>query len=199
MMQTLSKYLTDSTDLPAERSDGLYSSLFMTHSSQLLVDDVVEVGTFAEPAVYWHHTCLPPSGNYFLKGGSKPTARKAKVTDSGHFWAMTDIFHAPQLHTINASWIFSAHNSTDDNSQSLVGKTIDGVNELIGQGQFSVLNLALDGCPETAGRYVLLTLARACYPVRSRLVSWQSFLRKVESEFIRRGLDSATLLKGLAA
>lgn len=96
------------------------------------------------------------------------------------------------------SWIFSAARSKDADGTRLVGKVVDGVNELIANRDFKAIDRALDSVPaENRSKHVLITLARTTYPVRTKLGRWQSYVSKVRSEFERRGLDYPRLLRGL--
>jgi len=104
-----------------------------------------------------------------------------------------------ETQSIDASWIFRAHCSDDRNGQQLLSQTIVGINSLIQKGQFTVLNQVIDNCPMSAGKHILLAFARASFPVRTRLTSWQSFIRKLEKEFETRGLNASTLLSGLTS
>lgn len=96
-------------------------------------------------------------------------------------------------------WIFEVAASTEENGASFVGMVIDGVNTLISNGDFKSIDRALESMPvgENASRHVLVTMARATFPVRSKLTAWQGFVRSVSNSFAARGIDHARLLKGL--
>jgi hypothetical protein len=101
---------------------------------------------------------------------------------------------------VDAEWIFRAFSSSDSNGAERLDATIEGINALVAQRKFNILNRVLRDISEsTASRLVLLALARATFPFRSKLSTWQPFVIRVDFEFRRRGLESARLLKGLVA
>lgn len=94
--------------------------------------------------------------------------------------------------------MFDAFRSTDETGSSVLSAVIDGVNTLIAENEFSLLDSALNDIDvETASKHVLLGLARATYPARTRLAAWKDFVNRVDQAFRHRELDSDRLLKGL--
>lgn len=95
-------------------------------------------------------------------------------------------------------WVFRIVDSSDDEGLGLIGPTVDGINDLIGKGDFSYIDRILVAVPvDTASRHVLLTLARSTFPVRQKLSGWKPFVTSLRGAFIARGLNADKLLKGL--
>lgn len=102
------------------------------------------------------------------------------------------------LGKVDTRWVFDIINSTDANGAALIDTTIIGINRLIAAHSFDYLNSVLDAVPtQTAGRHVLLALARATYPVSAYLARWRPFTFSVRDAFVHRGLDAGKLLRGL--
>ena len=100
--------------------------------------------------------------------------------------------------SIDVGWMFDALRSTDDSGPSALTAVIDGVNNLIADSEYDLLNSTLTGINvDTASKHVLLALARSTYPARTRLATWKDFVNRVDEAFRRRELDSDRLLKGL--
>ena len=135
-------------------------------------------------------------------GGSSrsgPTGGRVLTQPTGSRWLV--LCHCEKgndSEPIDATWIFQAYGSSDSMGSEHLAPTIDGVNALIRVEAFERLDKVLLDCPSSAGRHVLLGLARATFPVRSRLTSWSAFVRKVETAFVERDLDAKSLLRGLA-
>lgn len=106
-------------------------------------------------------------------------------------------FAIPSLQRSEISWLFSAAASTDVSGSQLVGKVIDGVNHLIRDKNFRTLDMALEAVPKRASKHVLVALARSSFPVRTKLVGWQSFIHELKHAFDARQLDGAKLLNGM--
>lgn len=114
------------------------------------------------------------------------------------FTARSDFPSPSDERKSDASWIFSAAMSTDANGASMVGKVIDGVNELIAARDFKGIDRALARVPTgNTSKHVLIALARATFPVRTKLSTWHTFVHEVQKGLANRGLDHTRLLKGL--
>ncbi|WP_162888000.1 hypothetical protein [Sphingomonas mesophila] len=101
---------------------------------------------------------------------------------------------------VDLRWFYAACHSNDASGVQALGTVIDGVNMLINLRAFRLLDSALrDLDAATTSKHVLLGIARATYPARSKLSGWKTFIAKVDEAFRQRGLDSARLLRGLHA
>jgi len=121
--------------------------------------------------------------------------------DWDSFWVGTRASAKPSPPAISKhdfGWVFDAARSTDVNGASKLPFVIDGVNSLIASKSFGMLDRVIQVIPvETASRHILLGIARATFPVRSKLNAWQQFVLQVKDEFANRGLNADGLLKGL--
>ncbi|MBY0612133.1 MAG: hypothetical protein K2P80_08105 [Beijerinckiaceae bacterium] len=109
-------------------------------------------------------------------------------------------FGAVNTLSIDVSWIFNSITADAQSATEVVTSTIDSVNKLIAAREFDLLGRAIAAVDVgNAGRHMLLALARASYPVRSKISNWSSYIEKINCRFIELGLDADRLLRGLTA
>lgn len=78
-----------------------------------------------------------------------------------------------------------------------IGKIIDGISEHIVNEQWILIDHMLNGIDLNQSTAILLTYARATFPIRQKLSKWKMAIENIEDEFKRRGLEHERLLKGL--
>ena len=183
----LLRYAQDSTPLPGEPSDGSYRHSFTPRLGQESLADVLS----------------EPSTEITIPWGLDDES----TADAGRVCVVRFAYcHSPQRNDrkssktsfTNSEWIFSVVNSTDADGTAPLDATIDGINSLIEKRDFvfldRVLRLISD---DRINRYALLGMARATFPVRSKLSYWQLFISNCHRALKNRGLDADKLLKGL--
>lgn len=88
--------------------------------------------------------------------------------------------------------------ATDESGPAELETVIDGVNALIEQRDYAAIDRAIKQMPKSGtNRFVLVGLARATFPVRTKLNAWRAFILRCRANFASRGLDANQLLKGL--
>jgi hypothetical protein len=183
----LLKYAQDSTPLPGAHSDGSYCRSFtarlgLENQSEPIFEPMTEIGSAwavdDELAAETSRPGIVRLAYCYATPRAERIAFKTSFTDS--------------------AWVFSVLNSTDADGADPLDETLDGVNSLIAKRDFSFLDRILRLVPSDAtNRYALLALARATFPVRSKLAYWQFFISNCHAVFKKRGLPADQLLKGL--
>jgi hypothetical protein len=94
------------------------------------------------------------------------------------------------------AWFRTAHTSRGPLSMEQVGQIFDGLNELLHQYRFRMIDEAFESTnlPEMSVDAIVV-FARSTYRARERLSGWRAFVDRAREELARRGEDG--VLSGL--
>ena len=185
----LSTYAQDSTPLPEEHFSGSFCQHFTTH---LDLEVRAKVNPSLETIATVHHH------GFFADARENAGSKWGAVNQVYCYANFRPIKFEVKRAQNDTRWMFFVINSIDSDGPAPLDATLDGINTLIGKRDFVLLNRFLRIVPtDSANRYALLGLARATFPVRTKLKDWQSFVENCYVAFNARGLDAAKLLKGL--
>jgi hypothetical protein len=97
------------------------------------------------------------------------------------------------------TWLFEAFAAGREHRPSTaeLATFIGGVNALIRDGHYRIIENIFRSSLKSAPSQCLLALARATFPVRTRLSGWKTFLDMTTDLLSERGKDVAVLLKGM--
>jgi hypothetical protein len=105
----------------------------------------------------------------------------------------------PEVVSIDLTRLLPAERSpTEQVGEWLVG-LINEINKLLKARQFNLLNAVLaEFDPQSTDPEATLVFLRTTFPVRRQLSSWPRLRDRAREAFHRRGLDTASLLRGIA-